>query len=295
MIGGMYTPSDGHADPAKTTTAFARAASRAGATVVSACAVDRIVAADGVVSGVITEDGEIATPRVVCAAGAWSARLVGAIGLALPQRFFRGTVQRTAPLAAITSAGVWAGPFSFRQRRDGRVILAGSRVDYDMTLSSLRRLRRFLPNYWRNRALFRLHVGRPMLRDLGDSMGWSARSRHPFRSRHAVESTPNRRHARHTLQEFRRWLPSLNQVQSEEQWAGIIEATPDALPVIDAVDRPRGLVVATGFSGHGFAMGPMAGRVVSELILDCSPSLDLHPFRLARFAEGALAEPRAVL
>ena len=190
---------------------------------------------------------------------------------------------------------MWAGPLSFRQRRDGRVILAGSRVDLDMTLSSLHHLRRFLPNYRRNRALFRLCVGRPLLRDLLDSSGWSARSRHPFRSRHAVEPKPNRRDAGYTLQAFRRWLPALGQVHSEQQWAGIIDATPDALPVIDAVDRPRGLVVATGFSGHGFAMGPMAGRLVSELILDGVPSLDLHPFRLARFAEGALAEPRAVL
>ena len=55
------------------------------------------------------------------------------------------------------------------------------------------------------------------------------------------------------------------------------------------------LVVATGFSGHGFALGPIAGRLVSELIVDETPSLDLTGFRYARFAENALAEPRAVL
>ena len=65
--------------------------------------------------------------------------------------------------------------------------------------------------------------------------------------------------------------------------------------MIDAVDPPRGLVVAAGFSGHGFALGPIAGRLVSELIVDGAPSLDLRSFRFGRFAEGALAEPRAVL
>ena len=295
VVGGLYTPSDGQADPAKTTQAFARAVEGAGGTVVSGCAVDRIMADAGTVTGVSTDRGEIATSHIVCAAGAWSSRLLRPLGLVLPQRMVRATVQRTAPLAPITRAGVWAGEFSFRQRRDGRVILAGSRVDYDVTLDSLRQLRSFLPNYWRNRGLFRIHVGRPLLRDLVDSIGAGDRSRHPFRHRHAVEPAPNRRDAARALQVFRRWLPGIDPVESEEQWAGVIDSTPDAVPVIDAVDHPRGLVVAAGFSGHGFALGPIAGRLVSELIVDGAPSLDLHSFRFGRFAEGALAEPRAVL
>ena len=94
---------------------------------------------------------------------------------------------------------------------------------------------------------------------------------------------------------FGGWLPEVGAVESEMTWAVGIESTPDAVPVIDSVDSPRGLVVATGFSGHGFALGPIAGRLVSELIVDGTPSLDLTGFRYARFAENALAEPRAVL
>ena len=54
-------------------------------------------------------------------------------------------------------------------------------------------------------------------------------------------------------------------------------------------------MLATGFSGHGFAMGPVAGRLVSEVILDGKPSLDLSAFRFSRFAEGAIGKPRSVL
>jgi glycine/D-amino acid oxidase-like deaminating enzyme len=50
---------------------------------------------------------------------------------------------------------------------------------------------------------------------------------------------------------------------------------------------------ATGFSGHGFAMGPGGGKIVSELILDEAPSLDLHEYRFARFAENDLAPMKA--
>jgi glycine/D-amino acid oxidase-like deaminating enzyme len=60
------------------------------------------------------------------------------------------------------------------------------------------------------------------------------------------------------------------------------------------VPQRPGFVLATGFSGHGFAMGPIAGRLVAELILDGKPSLDTSGFRFSRFAEGA-ANPASSL
>lgn len=57
----------------------------------------------------------------------------------------------------------------------------------------------------------------------------------------------------------------------------------------------KGFVFATGFSGHGFAMGPIAGRLVSELVVDGKTSLDISGFRFSRFAEHATARPRNVL
>jgi glycine/D-amino acid oxidase-like deaminating enzyme len=52
--------------------------------------------------------------------------------------------------------------------------------------------------------------------------------------------------------------------------------------------------VATGFSGHGFGMGPIVGRLVAEQIVDRRPSLDLHAFRIARFVDGSYRKPRLV-
>ena len=54
-------------------------------------------------------------------------------------------------------------------------------------------------------------------------------------------------------------------------------------------------MLATGFSGHGFAMGPVAGRLVSELIVDGKTSLEISGFRFSRFAEGAIGQPKNVL
>ena len=65
---------------------------------------------------------------------------------------------------------------------------------------------------------------------------------------------------------------------------------PDATPVLGEVPGIQGFLFATGFSGHGFAMGPGAGRVTSELILDGKTSVDIRDFRYSRFKEGDLAD-----
>ena len=78
-------------------------------------------------------------------------------------------------------------------------------------------------------------------------------------------------------------------------WAGYIDMTPDLLPVLDRLDQPSGLVLATGFSGHGFGLGPAVGKVVSELVVDGKPSLDLHALRFARFADGTRLQANTVV
>jgi glycine/D-amino acid oxidase-like deaminating enzyme len=100
---------------------------------------------------------------------------------------------------------------------------------------------------------------------------------------------------RRSLAEFLALFPDARGLGIEEAWARYIDATPDALPVLSEVTAPRGLVLATGFSGHGFGLGPAVGRLLAELIVDGKPSLDLHGFRLSRFAEGLIGKPRAVV
>lgn len=91
-------------------------------------------------------------------------------------------------------------------------------------------------------------------------------------------------------------LPLLAQAGLLREWAGLYEVTPDAHPVIDRLAEPAGFVVVAGFSGHGFMHGPVAGLLVSELILDGEArSLDIHQLRLSRFAEGDLVREHNVV
>jgi len=292
-VGGMHTPGDGHADPEKTTDAFARAAVAYGASLHLECAVQSVSTRAGAVSGVVTEHGEIRAPTVVCAAGAWSARLARTLGLDLPQRWVRGTVARTTPAPAVSACAVWAPGVAFRQRRDGSfTIAAGGALDHDVTLDSLRQLRFFLPNFWKNKALFRFHVGRPLLASLAAALPGSAARRRPLVWDRGLEPPPNPAKVRRSLAELQRLLPSLPPLGIARRWAGYIDAAPDLVPVLGKVPGLSGFVLATGFSGHGFAMGPVAGRLVSEVILDGKPSLDLSAFRFSRFAEGVIGAPR---
>jgi glycine/D-amino acid oxidase-like deaminating enzyme len=66
---------------------------------------------------------------------------------------------------------------------------------------------------------------------------------------------------------------------------------PDGIPVIDAQTSIRGLAVATGFCGHGFAMGPVVGKAMADWIMTGQPKFDMRPLRLARFAENDVKAP----
>ncbi|HBY96166.1 MAG TPA: hypothetical protein DEP84_19790, partial [Chloroflexi bacterium] len=79
-------------------------------------------------------------------------------------------------------------------------------------------------------------------------------------------------------------IPALRGVNFLRMWAGTLAMTPDKIPIIDPATGVEGYILAAGFSGHGFCLGPIVGKLISELIVDGEPSLPLHDFRLSRFA-----------
>jgi sarcosine oxidase subunit beta len=76
-------------------------------------------------------------------------------------------------------------------------------------------------------------------------------------------------------------------------WAGLYDMTPDVHPLIGwAAD---GVYVACGFSGHGFMQSPAVGSAVAHELLGLEPPVDLAPYRLERFADGAVFPEQLVL
>jgi len=79
-------------------------------------------------------------------------------------------------------------------------------------------------------------------------------------------------------------LPVLGGAETTRSWVGLEGLTPDEMPIIDHVD---GVHVAAGFCGHGFALGPVVGQLLSEWLLAGAPSMNLSAFRLHRFHADA--------
>ena len=87
-------------------------------------------------------------------------------------------------------------------------------------------------------------------------------------------------------------VPAVLDAPVDEIWAGLIDQTPDALPVLQQVSDPAGLVIAMGFSGHGFCLGPVTGQIAAAMAQDLPVDLPLEPFALSRFDRwNAPSEP----
>jgi sarcosine oxidase subunit beta len=87
-----------------------------------------------------------------------------------------------------------------------------------------------------------------------------------------------------------RRAPALTEVGIAGGWAGLYEMTPDHNALIGRAETVEGFLYATGFSGHGFLMGPAVGEVVRDLYLGAEPFVDVSGLSAARFA-GADARP----
>jgi glycine/D-amino acid oxidase-like deaminating enzyme len=194
---------------------------------------------------------------------------------------------RTTPTDPVTAATGWGDGFTFRQDHLGRFVLAGG-VDsiHDVGLDFFRDLRWFLPLAWSNRRSMRMRVGRPLLRELAALLPGLPARKEFWQRRRKIDPPADGRAVREILKAFHRVFPRLDGVGMESAWAGNIDSTPDQAPILGAVDGgPTGLFIATGFSGHGFALAPAAAQLVADLVLGDEPLVDPHPFRHARFAE----------
>lgn len=281
----LYTASDARAEPQKAGPAIAEAAAARGARLVANCAVHAIETSGGRISGVVTERGRIACSSVVVAGGVWSSRLVRHLGVRLPQLGVISSVLRTAPVEGGPQGAAWGPGFAYRQRLDGGYTIAqGTRSVHEIVADSFRYLADFVPLLKKEWRSVGLRAGAPLLASLraGPADFGNDRTLDPA----PVTALIERAHA--AIKEV---FPVFRDVPVLQSWAGMIDATPDAVPVISTVASHPGLVIATGFSGHGFGIGPGAGRLAAELVTGDRPCVDPHPFRHQRFIDGTKHRP----
>lgn len=288
--GAMLTPADGRAEPQKATAAIAEAARERGVQLLTGCAVRSIETAAGRVGGVVTERGRIACQAVLLAGGAWSRLFAGNAGIELPQLRVINTVQRTTPVAG-PEVTIWTDGVAMRRREDGGYTIAsGFENVVEIEPDSFRLMRLFLPALRAEWRALHLRLNAGFLRAARRPRRWRPDEVSPFERERVLDPRPSGAMARKALAALKRDFPAFEGARIAQTWAGCIDVTPDAVPVISPVEALPGLTIATGFSGHGFGIGPGAGRLAADLVTGRSPVVDRTPFRLSRFTDGSPIE-----
>jgi glycine/D-amino acid oxidase-like deaminating enzyme len=285
---GLFVPTDGCAEPQKAAPAIARAAQRKGAVIMAHCAVRGIELGGGRVRAAITERGPITCESVILAGGAWSGLFCASMGLRLPQLKVLSSVLRTAPVADGPRICAYMPDLGLRRRLDGGYTIAkGTGHVVPLVPDSWRYLREYLPAIRRQAGALNPRVNTQSLRELFTPRRWALDRPSPFESVRVLDPSPDLEINAQALTAMRTLFPGFRDVQVVQQWGGYIDVTPDIVPYIGTVDALPGLTVATGFSGHGFGIGPAAGRLAADLAVGATPSVDPASFRVARFRDGS--------
>lgn len=280
----FYTAGDGRAVPGMATHAFANAARLRGVVILENCAVRVLETSAGRVSGVVTEHGLIGCGAVLLAGGAWSRAFAGNAGIDLPQLKAISSVMSTSAVAGGPDVTTTIGSYAFGRRQDGGYTVSGSfSVIADIVPDSFRQFGRFIGSFWAARDKIRLRLGPAFLEAWRRPGRWTAGEPSPFEAVRTLDPAPLTRQLDACWRDLCRDFPAFRQARIVRRWGGAIDATPDMLPIISQVAALPGLVISTGYSGHGFGLGPAAGRLAADLLTGADPIVDPRPFRLDRF------------
>lgn len=236
VIGASWCPSDGHANPLKSTLAFYNAARQRGVTFLMKQSVQKLLTVGGKMRKVVTQDGEFEGDRIVVAAGLASRPIIQSVGLDVP----------ISPVALDTLITDAQPPMFYQMLGTAMADFYGHQTTH---------------------GSFIFGGGSPL-----DSKRVKSTSDHT-----PIEATAA------TCRGILGYLPALKHAKIVRSWVGIIDWSQDKVPVISNVNDIPGLVLACGFSGHGFGIAPSVGTVLAELANDEAPSIDVSELGYERF------------
>ena len=290
----LYAPNDGRAEPQKAAPAIVEGARRRGAKIFTQCAVRGLDVQAGKVVGVITERGRIACDAVVVAGGGWSTVFCGNLDIRLPQLLVQASAMRTEPFDGPVGPTIYADKFSLRKRLDGGYNIGDPfHTKTELTPDAFRYSYDYLPMLQKSWKRLRPKFGSRARREWLRPRHWSLDQPSPFEAIRVLDPPATEIFLDRAQQSLIETFPHFAEAKIAQKWAGLIDITPDAVPVISQVDSLPGLYLNTGFSGHGFGLGPGAGKLMADLVAGDPPVVDPTPFRHSRFIDGSRPKPKA--
>jgi glycine/D-amino acid oxidase-like deaminating enzyme len=201
------------------------------------------------------------------------------------------SVLRTEPLSGLPETAAWSAKYAFRKRLDGGYTVAdGDANDVEIVPNAFRYLTKFAPALRSQWKALRIHLSGQFLNEWNTPRHWKLDAVTPFEKLRTLDPVPNQKAAEAALKNLISAHPGFAGAKIAQHWAGMIDVTPDAVPVISPVETLPGFIIATGFSGHGFGIGPAAGKLAADLATNARPVVDPTPFRLGRFFDGSKIE-----
>jgi glycine/D-amino acid oxidase-like deaminating enzyme len=246
LAGAVHYPQDSQVMPALAAAHLVRAS---GARLLTGRTVTEVLCgADGAVSGVRTDRGDVHAPAVVNAAGTWGAAVAGLAGVFLPVLPRRGFVLVTEPLPRRVRHKVYAADYVADVASDSAALQTSPVVEGTAAGP-------ILIGASRERVGFDRSFSLPAVRAL------------------AAGAT--------------RLFPFLADVRALRTYLGFRPYMPDHLPAIGPDPRVPGLFHACGHEGAGIGLATGTGRLIAQVLAGRTPDLDLTPFRPDRFPKEA--------
>lgn len=291
-IGGATSPTDGRAEPGLAVPILAEAARQLGVKIYQYCAARGIELTNGRVTGVHTEKGFVKCNAAVCAGGAWSSLFLRRMGLSLPQASVYSTALRTGPAPGFLKGNLSVPGLAVRRRLDGGYTLGlGGRGRVEITPQGLLYAPKFLGMFKERHQGLKIRLGKSFFQGPEAMYGkWSFDEPSPFERYRILPSRAEPSLIVSAEQVMKQTFPELRDVKIQESWSGLIDNTPDGIPVISPVENIAGLIVSSGYSGHGFGIGLGAGRLTADLVTNDQPVVDATAFRFSRLIDGSKLE-----
>ncbi|WAT02614.1 NAD(P)/FAD-dependent oxidoreductase [Rouxiella chamberiensis] len=294
-VGGIWSPTDGRAEPSKAVPGMAIGAQRLGANIQQQCAVRGLEISAGRVTGVWTEHGLVKANKVICCGGAWSARFCHRHGIELPSANILGTAFKTTVAPQVVEGCLSTPNLAMRRRIDGSYTVAVPGLGrMDLAPQNLRNVAKFLPMY-RSKVAKKLkfRVNGSFFNGPEAAGNWTFDNVSPFEKIRTLDPAADKDILRMAIAEIEKEFPQLKGIGIDHAWGGWIDTTPDLVPVIDESEKIPGFIIASGFSGHGFGIGPGAARLISQQVMNERPYTDMSAYRLSRFSDGsAIRQPQ---
>ncbi len=285
--GGVFSPTDGTADPASAAPAVARAILKLGGTILQSCAARGIETEGGRLSGVVTEHGAIRTKTAILAGGAWASSFCRQLGIRFPQAAIRSSILAVSPGATSLPDALHTAAVSVTRRAMGAIrshqrprphrpdpaatqVRAAVSADVRQTLAQpgAGRLEGFRSGH---ETLVRWRLDAPT----------------PMERMRILDPAVDNATIRLTHSRALDLLPALKNTRITAAWAGYIDSTPDGVPGIGEIAAIPGFILAAGFSGHGFGIGPGAGHLIADIVTGSEPIVDPRPYNPDRFGKSA--------